>query len=205
MIKTIIFDFGNVFINLDIEGAIAETLEKLDVTEIPEEITAFNGLYEQGFISTDEFIQFYIENFPNLTEDDIIDTWNCMLKHFPKHRLDFLKDLKVSNNYKLILLSNTNELHINYIKGNVSFYNEFKDCFDAFYLSHEINLSKPNKDIYEFILNTNSLKAEECLFIDDNKDNIESAKKLGIHTWNINPKTEDVIDLFTIKKTYFDE
>ena len=193
MIKAIIFDFGNVFINIDIEGAIAKTLEKLDVNQISDEITAFNGLYEQGFISTDEFIEFYLENFPNLTKEDIIDTWNFILKDFPKHRLDFLKNLKKSNNYKLILLSNTNALHIDWIKENVPFYNEFKDCFDAFYLSHEINLSKPNNDIYEFVLNTNSLKAETCLFIDDNKDNIDSAKKLGIHTWHINPKTEDVV------------
>ena len=203
MIKAIIFDFGNVFINIDIEGAIAKTLEKLDVNQISDEITAFNGLYEQGFISTDEFIEFYLENFPNLTKEDIIDTWNFILKDFPKHRLDFLKNLKKSNNYKLILLSNTNALHIDWIKENVPFYNEFKDCFDAFYLSHEINLSKPNNDIYEFVLNTNSLKAETCLFIDDNKDNIDSAKKLGIHTWHINPKTEDVSNLLEVKSDLF--
>ncbi|MEP5339486.1 MAG: HAD family phosphatase [Algibacter sp.] len=203
MIKTIIFDFGNVFINLDIEGAITETLKKLNVDEIPEEITAFNSLYEQGFISSDEFIEFYIENFPDLTKEDVIDTWNYMLKDFPRHRLDFLKDLKTSNTYKLILLSNTNALHIDWIKKNVSFYNAFKDCFDAFYLSHEINLSKPNKDIYEFVLNTNSLKAETCLFIDDNKDNIDSAKKLGIQTWHIDPKTEDVSNLFEVTSDLF--
>lgn len=203
MINTIIFDFGNVFINLDIEGFIAQTLKKLNINKIPEEIKAFNNVYEQGLISTNEFIEFYMENFPSLSKEDIIDTWNSILKHFPKHRLDFLKDLKTSNKYKLILLSNTNDLHINWIKENVSFYNEFKNCFDAFYLSHEINLSKPNADIYKFVLNTNSLKAETCLFIDDNKDNIDSANTLGIHTWHINPETDDVSNLFKIKNNLF--
>lgn len=203
MIKTIIFDFGNVFINLDIPGAIAKTHEKLEVKEIPEEIFAFNGLYEQGLISTEEFIEFYLENFPNLSKEDVIDTWNYMLKDFPEHRLNFLKELKTSKKYKLILLSNTNELHINWIKENISYYNNFKACFDEFYLSHEINLSKPNNDIYEFVLNTNSLKANECAFIDDNKDNIESAKKLEINTWHINPETDDVSQLFKIKNNLF--
>lgn len=203
MIKTIIFDFGNVFINLDIPGAIAKTHEKLEVKEIPEEIFAFNGLYEQGLISTEEFIEFYLENFPNLSKEDVIDTWNYMLKDFPEHRLNFLKELKASKKYKLILLSNTNELHINWIKENISYYNNFKACFDEFYLSHEINLSKPNNDIYEFVLNTNSLKANECVFIDDNKDNIESAKKLEINTWHINPETDDVSQLFKIKNNLF--
>lgn len=203
MIKTIIFDFGNIFINLDIEGATAETLKKLDIKEIPKEVTAINALYEQGFITTNEFIEFYIENFPKLSKEDVVDTWNNLLKNFPKERLNFLKDLKKLKKYKLILLSNTNALHIDFIKKNVSFYDEFKACFDAFYLSHEIHLSKPNKDIYEFVLNTHSLEASTCLFIDDNKDNINSAQTLGIKTWLLDPKTDDVIRLFEVKHDLF--
>lgn len=203
MIKAIIFDFGNVFINLDIKGAIAKTLEKLKVKEIHEEVTAFNGLYEQGLISTHEFIAFYIENFKHLTKEDVIDTWNALIKDFPEHRLDFLKALKASNKYKLILLSNTNTLHINYIKENIPFYKEFKACFDAFYLSHEIHLSKPNTNIYEFVLKTNSLKAENCLFIDDNKDNIDAAKKIGLNIWHINPEIDDVSRLFEVQRNLF--
>jgi len=202
-IKTIIFDFGNVFINLDIPGAIEKTLQKLNIEHIPEEITAFNGLYEQGLISTDEFIDFYLENFSHLTKDDVVNTWNYMLKDFPKQRLDFLKDLKNKATYKLILLSNTNELHIDYIKKNIPFFDEFKNCFDAFYLSHEINLSKPDKDIYTYVLDKNNIEAKACLFIDDNKDNIASAKTLGIQTWCITPYQEDVTSLFTTQKALF--
>lgn len=203
MIKTIIFDFGNVFINLDIEGAIKKTFSSLNIEAFSEEIIAFNSFYEQGLISTNEFLDFYSENFPKLQKEELIELWNFMLKDFPEHRLDFLKTLKAPNKYKLILLSNTNELHINWIKKNVSFYNDFKNYFDAFYLSHEINLRKPNKDIFEFVLNENNLKASECLFIDDNEDNINTAHDLKIKTWYINPNTEDVSDLFKIKNTLF--
>ncbi|GAA4971303.1 HAD family phosphatase [Algibacter aquimarinus] len=203
MIKTIIFDFGNVFINLNIEEAIKKTLESLNITEFTNEIITYNSLYEQGLVSTDQFLMFYKDNFPNISKEELIDLWNLILKDFPDYRLDFLKDLKASSKFKLILLSNTNELHINWIKKHVSFYENFKNCFDAFYLSHEINLRKPNADIFEFVLNKNNLKANECFFIDDNKDNIETAKKLNIKTWHINPESEDVAKMFKTKSHLF--
>jgi len=203
MIKTIIFDFGNVFINLDIEGTQKLALNTFKIETLSEELLGFNSFYEQGLISTDEFLEFYMQNFPELPKENLIAIWNFMLKNFPKNRLKFLKTLKHASKYKLILLSNTNELHITHIKEHVSFYQEFKNCFDAFYLSHEINLVKPNRDIFEFVLNTNDIKAAECLFIDDNKNNIEAAKKLKMKTWHINPETEDVTNLFETKKNLF--
>lgn len=203
MIKTIIFDFGNIFINLDIEGAQKYAFDTFQIDALSKEMEGFNSFYEQGLISTDEFLEFYSENFPNLSKEALMNVWNYMLKNFPEYRLEFLKKLKSSSDYKLILLSNTNELHINWIKENVSFYEDFKNCFDAFYLSHEINLAKPNHDIFDFVLKENKLKAEECLFIDDNADNISCAKSIGIFTWHLKPNTEDVVNLFETKKDLF--
>jgi len=201
MIKTLIFDFGNVFINLNIEAAQKHALEAFQIESLSEEMLGFNSFYEQGLISTDEFLEFYIENFPKLSKETLVDIWNIILKDFPKYRLDFLQDIKKTSKYNLILLSNTNALHIDFIKTHVPFFEEFKNCFDHFYLSHEINLIKPNPDIFEFVLNEN--KASECLFIDDNADNIKTANHLNINTWHINPETEDVVNLFDTKKTLF--
>ncbi|WP_397362492.1 HAD family hydrolase [Olleya sp. R77988] len=203
MIKTIIFDFGDVFINLDKEGAMQNALEIFNIETLPEELTSYNALYEQGLISTDEFLDFYLQNFPELTELELIDTWNSIIKYFPKRRLEFIQQLAKDKKYTLILLSNTNELHIDHIKEYVSFYEDFKACFNKFYLSHEVMLRKPNTDIFQFVLDENKLNPEECLFIDDTTENTEAASKLGIHVWNNNPETEDIIDLFTIKKDLF--
>ena len=79
-------------------------------------------------------------------------------------------------------------------------FSEFKNCFEKFYLSHEIHLRKPNKDIYEFIIETNKLTPEETFFVDDTEENIAMANKLGIKTWHINPNSEDVVDLFSKKE-----
>ena len=204
MIKTIVFDFGNVFINLDIGGALEYALKTFKIDMLSDEMTAFNSLYEQGLISTDEFLEFYTENFSKLSKEELVEVWNCMLKDFPKHRLEFLQNLQKQNKYKLILLSNTNELHINWIKNNIPFYNNFKACFDVFYLSHEINLVKPNPNIFEFVLIENNLIADECIFIDDNQDNITTAKSLNFKSWHFNPGNEDVVNLFNIKNHLFD-
>ncbi|MCF8273137.1 MAG: HAD family phosphatase [Flavobacteriaceae bacterium] len=203
MIKNIVFDFGNVFLNLDIDGAIQNALKLFKLKKFPDEMIAINSLFEQGFMSSEEFIEFYSENFPNIPEEALIDNWNFMLKDFPKHRLDFLLDLKKSSKYKLILLSNTNEIHINWVKEHIPFYEDFKNCFDKFYLSHEIALRKPNAAIFEFVLKENNIVAKETLFIDDVLDNINSAKKLGYHVWHINAEKEDVTTLFKTKKDLF--
>lgn len=202
-IKTIIFDFGDVFINLDKEGAMKNALELFELEMFSDEMIAFNSLYEQGLISTDEFLEFYLDNFPKLSRNEILDAWQFILKEFPENRLRFIQKLASEKRYKLILLSNTNELHINYIKDDIPFYEDFKNSFDAFYLSHEIHLRKPNADIYQFVLNANDLKAEETLFIDDTEENTLGASSLGIHTWNIDPSKVDIINLFSIKKELF--
>ncbi|WP_229719392.1 HAD family hydrolase [Winogradskyella schleiferi] len=203
MIKTLIFDFGDVFINLDKQGAMKNALELFQLETFEADMIKTNELYEVGKISTSKFIQFYSSKFSDLNETEIIEAWNYILKDFPEHRLEFIKNLAQQKEYKLILLSNTNDMHIDFIKQNISFFDEFQDCFDAFYLSQEINLRKPNKDIFEFVLKENDLIANECLFIDDTKDNTDTADAMGFHTWNIDETTEDVVTLFETKNEFF--
>ena len=203
MIKTLIFDFGDVFINLDKSGAMQNALDLFGLKNFDADMIAINIKYEIGQISTSEFIHFYKSKFPKLNEEEIINAWNSIIKDFPEYRLDFIKKIAVQKKYKLILLSNTNDMHINFIKKQVSFYENFRACFDTFYLSQEINLRKPNTDIFDFVLKENNLNPKECLFIDDTKENTTAAETLGINVWNIDETLEDVINLFEIKNDLF--
>lgn len=203
MIKTLIFDFGDVFINLDKQGAMQNALELFGLKTFEDDMLSANIQYEIGKISTSDFIAFYLKKFPHLNENQIIEAWNYILKDFPKHRLDFVRDLAQSSNYKLILLSNTNDMHIDFIKSNVKFYEDFKSCFHKFYLSQEIHLRKPNADIFEFVMKENNLNPSECLFIDDTKENTETAASMGFNIWNIDETKEDIANLFEIKKDLF--
>lgn len=196
MIRTLIFDFGDVFINLDINGAIQNALKVFNISKFDDDMLRTNKKYETGLISTHEFLTFYNMRFPDLSNQDIIQAWNIMIKDFPEYRLDFLKELSKQKKFKLILLSNTNELHIEYVKETIDFYNSFRDQFDQFYLSHEIHLRKPEAEIFKFVLQQNNFIAHECLFIDDTKENINTATDLGFHTWHIDPRSDDIINLF---------
>ncbi len=202
MIEAIIFDFGDVFINLD-KDATSKKLKEMDIDQLPESIMAKNREYEQGFVTSDEISEHYRAQFPQLQTNDFLKSWNAMILEFPEYRFRFIQKLAEEKDYKLILLSNTNENHIEHIRSNVSFFEDFKKCFDAFYLSHEIGLRKPDPEIFEFILDQHELKAENCLFIDDTAEHVETAARLGFHTWNIEPTREDVIDLFTTKSDLF--
>ena len=197
MIKNIIFDFGDIFINLD-KSATYKEMAKLGVTDITEEMIGVYHSYEKGLMSTDDFINFYHGKF-GIKKTDLVNAWNAILLDFPKRRLTFLKEIAASKKYRLFLLSNTNDSHIRWVEDSLGkqFYNEFKNSFEQFYLSHEINFRKPDSEIYEFVLNENNLIADETLFVDDLKENTDSASKLGIHVWNLIPGKEDVTELFT--------
>lgn len=202
MIKTIIFDFGDVFLDLDKAATIRE-MERMEISDLSEEMLLQNKKYEKGLLSSEEFIDYYCEYYPQLTSETFRKTWNSILLKFPEQRLKFLQLLKKEGKYQLILLSNTNDLHMDWVKENIPFFEDFRDSFDAFYLSQEINLRKPELSIFEFVLKEHNLKPEETLFIDDTPENTAAAAKLNIHTWNIDPAQEDVVDLFRIKKELF--
>jgi len=197
MIKNIVFDFGDIFINLD-KKLFAEELQKLHISQESEEMLPILQQYEMGLVSTDKLLTFFEERL-SISEDKLKRSWNSILLDFPKERLRFIQNLSESKKYRLFLLSNTNDLHISWIQQNwgMEQYNAFKICFEQFYLSHEINLRKPNNNIYEFVLTSNDLEPKETLFIDDTKENTDAAKALGIHIWNLKPGKEDVLELPT--------
>ena len=197
MIKNIVFDFGDIFINLD-KKLFAEELQKIHISQESEEVLPILQQYEMGLVSTDKFLTFFEERL-HVSQDKLKRAWNSILLDFPKERLRFIQNLSESKKYRLFLLSNTNDLHISWIQQNwgMEQYNAFKICFEQFYLSHEVNLRKPNNNIYEFVLTTNDLAPKETLFIDDTKENTDAAKALGIHIWNLKPGKEDVLELLT--------
>lgn len=197
MIKNIIFDFGDIFINLDKQIIYREAEKFGGTSQLTSEVLKINDSFEVGAISPDEFISALQEVYPKATRHEIEGIWNGMLLDFPDYRLDFITELAKENKYRLFLLSNTNALHIPYLeeKWGAEKFNRFKNCFEKFYLSQEIGLRKPNAEIFEFVLNENGLKADETFFIDDNKENTDGAKKLGIHCWNLQVGKEDIVDL----------
>ncbi len=197
MIKNIIFDFGDVFINLDKQIVYREMKKFGGTAELSPEIKTLNETYEVGGISSEAFVEKLGRVYPQAKSEEITRIWNGMLLNFPDERLEFIESLAEEGKYRLFLLSNTNALHIPHVEkimGSKKF-DRFKNSFEKFYLSHEINFRKPNAEIYEFVLDENGLKAEETFFIDDTKENTEAAEKLGIRCWNLQVGEEDITQL----------
>ena len=193
--KNIIFDLGGVFLNLD-KYASTRELSKLGLNKLLPAMRIINTQYQKGLISTSDFLNFYQNLFPKSTADELIKSWNAVILDFPLYRLEFLESLK--GKHQLYLLSNINDLHLEYIKQQLgdSLYQRFVSCFEKVYYSHEIHMAKPDKEIYQFVLQDSKLDPNETIFVDDLKENTDAAKTLGLHVWNIKPESQDVIDLF---------
>lgn len=204
MIKNLIFDFGDVFINLD-KKAPELALRKLGIYAVDSEIITWNNTYEKGLITSEELIENYLNRYTNLSEISFKQAWNSIILDFPEHRLKWLTKLAQSKKYKLYLLSNTNDLHIEQVIKNMGpiRYAKFQSCFDKFYLSQKLKMRKPDIVIYDHVLTENKLTPTESLFIDDTLLNTVSASSLGIHTWHLKPGVEDITQLFTLKSDLF--
>jgi glucose-1-phosphatase len=194
MINTIIFDFGDIFINLEKEKCFDE-FRKLGLTELHDDLKAQNSLFEIGKISELEFIEGFQKYIPNASIDQIRDAWNSLIGDFPLYRLEFVQLL--SKKYQLFLLSNTDSIHISHFehKVGVSFYSDFYQCFEKIYFSFELGLRKPNSDIFNYLINKHELSPKRTLFVDDRQENTEMAKALGMQIWNLQVGKEDIIEL----------
>ena len=157
MIKNIVFDFGDIFINLD-KPAVFEQMALFGFTEFTPELDTLAKEYEMGLLSSDDYVLRLNKIFPEANTTAIIAAWNAIILDLPENRLKFIEQLQKEKNYRLFLLSNTNDLHITYVKKTMGLdrFNRFKDCFEQFYLSHEMNMRKPNADIFEFVLKENN-------------------------------------------------
>lgn len=199
MIKNIIFDFGDIFVNLD-KQVIFREIEKFGgQTDLGYDLNKLNNIYEVGAISSEEFIAGIGKMYPKANNHQIIQIWNSMILDLPDYRLEFIEQLASERQYRLFLLSNTNDLHIPYFEEKIGSnkFQRFKNSFEKFYLSHEIQLRKPNLEIFQFVLGQNGLRANETFFIDDTKENTEAAESLGIRSWNLLVGKEDIINLKT--------
>lgn len=198
MIDAIIFDFGDVFINLD-KQATMDGLKNLGISQWNEDLDQLNLQYEVGSISEADFLCGIQKHTNNASIEDIAKAWNAILLDFPLYRLEFVQML--SQKYRLFLLSNTDAIHINTFeqKTGTSFYSAFYQCFEKIYFSFEIGMRKPNPEVYNFVLDQNGLQAKHTLFIDDKKENTDAAMALGLPVWNLQVGDEDVVDLFDKK------
>jgi putative hydrolase of the HAD superfamily len=192
-VQNIIFDLGGVLLNINY-GATEQAFVQLGVTNFHELFNQFhaNDLFsnlETGAVAEERFFeQLQQSSGLQLTREQILTAWNAMLLDFRTESIAFLRSLR--NRYKVYLLSNTNELHLQEFSRSFQAAfdgNQLDDLFDAAYYSHRIGFRKPNKEAFEWVLRQHGLVPEETLFIDDSAPNIEAAVQLGLQTIHLLP------------------
>jgi len=188
-IKNIIFDYGNVIFEINFKIT-QEAFSQLGITDIDAFFAhkGHNSLFddlEMSKISRTEFRDGIrtAANNPALSDQQIDAAWNSLLIGVSKGNHDVLLEAKAK--YRTFLLSNSNEIHYDWIVDHIEQQfgiSNYDDLFEKAYFSQHMGLRKPNLNIFEQVIKDNNLNPVETLFIDDSPQHLEGAKKAGLNT-----------------------
>jgi len=187
MIKNILFDIGSVLLLFDREATVrefsyySETIPQENFTAEHVFLPEFCPGMETGEISPCE----YYERFRKVSGCRVSFRHFSLIwaRYFTDSRPMIALGRSLSRRFRVYFLSNTDPLHIPML------YSRFPDLlfFHGQALSYELGVLKPERSFFERALAKFALKPSECLFIDDQPQNVEAARKLGmrsIHHFN---------------------
>ncbi len=183
MFKNYIFDFGNVLIRFDPYYMVSVYVKNEEDVKLLTPII-FDRLYwhglDNGTLSHADAKEAILKRLPkrlHAITSEIFDNW---YKNMPQisGMAEILDSLK-SRGKKLYLLSNISNYFAENYEDVADIVNIFSK-FDGLVFSAPIKMEKPNREIYQYLLNKFDLRAEDCIFIDDSDKNIAGAKALGI-------------------------
>ena len=179
-IKHIIFDLGNVLLNIHSERAMAAfaSASKLPRDEIDKFFLSELHLeFMEGQYSPHRLFEKLRAQYGMKLEFNMFcSIWNLVIG-LPKDGIIDLVD-KIAGKFKLSICSNTDPIHWQYCRAQYEFLNRFQNYF----LSFELKYNKPALKVFEHMVATLNTPGNQCVFIDDSYPNIEAAQKLGFHT-----------------------
>lgn len=194
MIKNLIFDFGGVLIDADLEGAI-RNFQALGMENISEYLNLYrqNGLFldlEDGTKNRQEFNDAFREiTGKSATDQEIEAAWLSIVERVDMDKLRYLEELR--KHYKVYLLSNINP-HVYDWANSSSFSSLGKplpDYFDIAFASYQLKMTKPSPEIFQYVIDQTGLCPEETIFVDDGTRNVETARLMGFHVYQ--PKNRE--------------
>ncbi|MBL0046098.1 MAG: HAD family phosphatase [Flavobacteriales bacterium] len=201
MIDTLLLDLGGVLIDVDYHrtarafgslgfGRFEELYSKAQQDHL------FDG-FETGALSPQQFRDRIRSLMTDRITDEEIDTcWNAMLGSIPNTRMHLVASLR--KRYRVLLLSNTNAIHVpafSEIIQRENGINDFKTCFDGAYYSCELGLRKPNADAFLQVLAMHGAEPNRTLFIDDSVQHVIGARAAGLQAEHLELAQEDFIGM----------
>lgn len=200
-IDTIILDLGGVLIDVDYSAS-ARHFHALGYPD-------FAALYSKAK-QTDLFDRFETGELPpaefrnavrellgaELTDARIDEGWNAMLGTIPRERIALVSELRAR--YTLLLLSNTNAIHVPAFEAIIARdlgITDFKGLFHGAYYSCELGMRKPNADIFQHVMAQHNADPKRALFIDDSIQHVLGARAAELNAEHLNLEEEDVIGI----------
>ena len=174
MINTIIFDWGGVLGIDSNEYTSAILSEKFDVNkkDLQRDLNKVENIYSEGQNCEPFFTTIINMHNLSISESELENIYNSSPDN--EEIVVIAKDLK-NKGYNVCLFSNQMKIRSDFIRNNKDL-----SSFDYIFFSNEIELMKPKVEAFQYILSKIGSKAEECIFIDDNEQNIKAAENLGI-------------------------
>ncbi|WP_300711963.1 HAD-IA family hydrolase [uncultured Brachyspira sp.] len=181
MIKNIISDIGNVLYQFDVKGFIDKNIDDEDKKQFLENTFENKNwhLMDKGDLAFEDARKLFIKTNTKYEKiiNDLFDSALTLCLNKNKNNISLLEEYK-NKGYDIYYLSNMPSETFEKLIKETDFFNDV--CIGGVVSAH-INMIKPNKDIYEYFLKKFDLKAEECLFIDDNINNVNTAIEIGIN------------------------
>jgi len=178
-IRTVIFDLGRVIIPFDFKRGYAKLapLCGLAAADIPARIATTDLVqrYESGGIESEAFVRELAKhlNFET-TYEDFCGIWSSIF--LPETLIPESMLEGIAARYRLVLLSNTNEIHFRMVRENYPLLRHFHE----YVLSYEVGAMKPSPKIYQRAIEAARCDAAECFYTDDIADYVEGARGFGI-------------------------
>ncbi len=179
MIKAIIFDLGKVIVSFDFELGFQTISRYCDysIDEIREKIMTSEELYlyETGKTGSRDFFE-KVRQMLDLTAtyEQFFDAWNSIFHDDLILSEDFIA--KLAEKHTLVMLSDTSESHITFLRQKFPFFKHF----NGFVFSYEVGKLKPSPKMFEAAVKKANCAANECLFVDDKLANVEGAIVCGL-------------------------
>ena len=193
--KAIIFDMGGVLVDLDIEACRQAYKEGLGFNEIDEILDPCHqkgifGDMEAGKITADEFRNYVIAHSrPGITGEDVDKALHHILVGIAPYKIDMLR--RLSADYDIYMLSNNNPIATAcasrmFEQAGFSMERDFKKC----YISYQMKMLKPSAEFYKAVVADIGRPADQMLFIDDSKTNVQASVDAGLPAVWYEPGTD---------------
>ncbi|UQY44068.1 glucose-1-phosphatase [Mixta hanseatica] len=176
-----IFDLGNVIVDIDFSRVLGvwSDLGRVPLAMLKSRFQMGENFeqHERGEISDEQFAaNLCAELDVALSYEQFTAGWQAVFVGLRPEVITLMQQLRVRGE-RVVILSNTNRLHCDYWPSQ---YPEVQQAADKLYLSQDLGMRKPEARIFQRVLQEEGVSAADAVFFDDNLENIEAARQLGI-------------------------